>query len=76
MGTPSLSRSIEKSTNFTFAFEFVLSLTRSKLSPGSKYCSFDSLVKLPNAEPISKTINPICTTRGPIFPIKPLLAEI
>ena len=58
------------------AFEFVLSLTRSKLSPGSKYCSFDWLVKLPYAEPISKTISPICTTKGPIFPIKPLLAEI
>jgi len=41
LGTPSLSRSIEKSTNFTFAFEFVLSFTRSKVSPGSKYCSFD-----------------------------------
>ena len=41
LGTPSLSRSIEKSTNFTLAFEFVLSLIRSKLSPGNKYCSFD-----------------------------------
>jgi len=28
LGIPSLSRSIEKSTNFTLAFEFVLSLTR------------------------------------------------
>jgi len=41
LGIPSLSLSMEKSINFTLAFEFVLSLTRSKLSPGSKYCSFD-----------------------------------
>jgi len=41
LGIPSLSRFIEKSTNFTLAFESVLSLTRFKVSPGSKYCSFD-----------------------------------
>jgi len=34
LGIPSLSLSIEKSTNFTLAFEFVLSLIRSKLTPG------------------------------------------
>ena len=41
LGIPSLSRSIEKLTNLMLAFEFVLSLIRSKLSPGTKYCSFD-----------------------------------